>query len=106
MSGPVDIEVETPARLQRLALGRATAELVDLCVGKGMIVPFTIAMLSPNGVFIVVRTDRAAAIIETVLEHYPEPIAAYPVTITVVDRTGEASAWRLGENGVLTGTVH
>jgi hypothetical protein len=101
-----DLELDTPARVQRLALGRAAAELVDLCVRKGMVIPFIISMVSPNGVILVVRTGPEALVINPILEHYSEPIATYPVTITVVDRNGEASAWRLNADGLLTSTRH
>jgi uncharacterized protein GlcG (DUF336 family) len=100
------IEIETPARLQQLALGRAAADVVDICVGKGMMTPLTVAMVGPNGVVIVVRTDRDARLINPVVEHYPEPLAAYPVTITVVDRNGEALAFRLSAEGTLSATRH
>ncbi len=96
------LEFDTPLRQQQLAFGRAAADLVDRCTTQGLRIPFTIAMVGRNGVVVAVRTGPDAKSIVPILEYYPDRVAAYPVTVIVVDRGGEVSPWTLEENGTLS----
>jgi hypothetical protein len=64
-------------------------EALDTCIERGMQLPFIVCSISPNGSVVCMRVHGMGRDPDILAEHY-ETVFRTPITIAVVDQTGEA----------------
>jgi len=66
------------------------SEALEACVERGMQLPFIMCAISPNGSVLNMRVHGGGIDPDVLAEHYEEEGFRTPMTIAVVDQTGEA----------------
>jgi hypothetical protein len=75
-------------------------DVLNNCHRTGMILPYIVSSISPNGSVTVVRMDGEN--VEVLAEHYEGGGFRLPMTIAVVDQKNEAVLVTVGPNRNLT----
>jgi hypothetical protein len=71
------------------AISEHLAEVLKTCIERGMQLPFVLCAASPNGSVLCVRFNDSAGP-DTLAEHFEPEGFRVPVTLMVLDQTGEA----------------
>ena len=87
------------------------AEVLTECLNTGMVPPFIVASISPNGGVYVMRyvaaesglkAEPLVVKVEPLAEHAVEPGLLLPINIMIVDQTGEAARVVINQTGTMT----
>jgi hypothetical protein len=76
------------------------ADVLNNCRRTGMVLPYIVSAISPNGNVTVVRMDGEN--IDVLAEHYEGGGLRLPMTIAVIDHKNEAVRVTVGTNHSLT----
>jgi hypothetical protein len=76
------------------------ADVLNNCRRTGMVLPYIVSAISPNGNVTVVRMDGEN--VDVLAEHYEGGGSRLPMTITVVDQKNEAVRVTVGPKRSLT----
>jgi hypothetical protein len=70
------------------------------CLEEGMVLPFIVCMVSPNGSAVIVRFTKPGMPMETLSKHVEDGGFGAPLTIIILDQENEAVRVEVSEAGV------
>lgn len=72
-------------------LNELLAEVFDHCEADGLVLPWIVTALAPNGSVLVVRMRGDGTPADVLAEHYEGGVFIAPMTIVVLDQRNEAA---------------
>ena len=77
-------------------------KILDECVRRGMVLPFTFIAASSNGSVLAIRVPGNGSESEVLAEHFEDGIFLSPVNCMVLDQRDEAARIILQDDGEVT----